>query len=328
MIALLLAKDLLRAWRNPLPWVIHLAVPLLITGLIGLAFGRSGESGGLGRIKLAIVDEDDSPLTGFLRGALNQREAGQHIEPFFLKREQALRELTEDRLSAVVILPKGLTEDYLSGQQPVKLELIKNPAQSFYPAIVEEFLATVVTALNAVSRNFQAEFPEWHTALERPGGPDFRTVSDLVSRAGDKIQAARAYLFPPLIGYVPEKRAEESARGPAWNLFAYLLPGMAAMFLLFLADNAVRDLYRELRFRTFERFRTLHSRLFIRCLESPPGRGDFAHQRGDSVCRRGADFSNPVGAPFEDRVSRPGLCCVRRRLDGPGRSLRRQRAHG
>jgi ABC-type multidrug transport system permease subunit len=144
----------------------------------------------------------------------------------------------------------------------VKIELIKNPAQSFYPAIVEEFLATVVTALNAVARNFQAEFPEWRAGLERPGGPDFRTVSDLVARAGERIQAARPYLFPPLIGYAKEKLADDSRGGPAWNLFAYLLPVMAAMFLLFLADNAVRDVYREMRFQTLERFRTLRHTLF------------------------------------------------------------------
>ncbi|MBI2949214.1 MAG: ABC transporter permease [Verrucomicrobia bacterium] len=262
MIGLLLAKDLRRAWRNPLPWVIHLAVPLLITGLIGLTFGRAGDRGGLGRIKLAIVDEDDSALTGFLRGALNQREAGQHIEPFFLKRDEALREISDNRLSAVVIIPRGFAQDYLTGEKRVTLELIKNPAQSFHPAIVEEFLATLTTALNALARNFQAEFPQWRAALERPGGPDFRTIGDLAIRAGDKLQAARPYLFPPLIGYERERRASESSHGPAWNIFAYLLPGMAAMFLLFLADNAVRDLYRELRFRTFERFRTLHHRLF------------------------------------------------------------------
>src|SRR2546426_1032735 len=36
---------------------------------------------------------------------------------------------------------------------------------------------------------------------------------------------------------------------------------MAAMFLLFLADHAIRDLYREVTARTLDRFRTLHDRL-------------------------------------------------------------------
>ncbi len=39
MLRILLAKDLRRAWRNPLPWLINLIVPLAMTALIGLVFG-------------------------------------------------------------------------------------------------------------------------------------------------------------------------------------------------------------------------------------------------------------------------------------------------
>ena len=45
MIGVLLAKDLRRAWRNPLPWVIFLALPLCVTALIGLAFGGKSDGG-------------------------------------------------------------------------------------------------------------------------------------------------------------------------------------------------------------------------------------------------------------------------------------------
>jgi ABC-type multidrug transport system permease subunit len=38
---------------------------------------------------------------------------------------------------------------------------------------------------------------------------------------------------------------------------------MAAMFLLFMADNAMRGLYREVRFHTLARFRTLHDGLGV-----------------------------------------------------------------
>jgi uncharacterized membrane protein YkvI len=41
-----------------------------------------------------------------------------------------------------------------------------------------------------------------------------------------------------------------------------VLVGMSAMFLLFLANNAMTDLYREMRFRTFERYQTLREQLF------------------------------------------------------------------
>jgi ABC-2 type transport system permease protein len=274
MLGTLLAKDLRRAWRNPIAFAIHLAVPLLITALIGLAFGGSGRSGGLGRIKLGVVDEDDSSVSKFLRGALNQGEGAKYLEPVFLSRADALQQITDNQLSAVVLLPKDFAADYLTGRQRVTLELIKNPAQSFYPAIVEELLRALATALNAVDRNLRPELREWQALFERTERPSPREVAGLVGRTGDRIEAAKDFVYPPLITYTKaeEKPPEESGPGqgtagkasknPVFNIFAFILPGMAALFFLFIADNAMRDLYREQRFRTIQRFRTLRHGLF------------------------------------------------------------------
>src|SRR5215468_10347188 len=113
MLRVLLAKDLRRAWRNPLPWLINLLLPLAMTGLIGLAFGGRAESGALGRIRFALVDEDKTILSDFLRGAANQREGGKYLEPVFLEREEALRQINADKLSAVLIIPEHFTSNYL-----------------------------------------------------------------------------------------------------------------------------------------------------------------------------------------------------------------------
>jgi ABC-type multidrug transport system permease subunit len=264
LIGILVAKDLRRAWRNPIPYVIHLAMPVLITALIGLAFGRSASEGGLGRIRLAIVDEDDSPLTRFLRGALNQADRGKSFDPVFTTREAAMRDIAENRLSAVAVIPRDFTRHYLTGDSGVTLELVKNPAQSFHPAIVEEMLQMLVTALNAVARNFQSDFPEWQAAFNRPGGPDFTKAGSLMIRSGEKLQAAQSILFPPLVGLEKEQRPDaKKIQNPGWNVFAFILPGMAAVFLLFLADVAVRDLYREGRFGTLERFHSLRQGLRV-----------------------------------------------------------------
>jgi ABC-2 type transport system permease protein len=264
MLRTLVTKDLRRAWRNPTPWLVFLAMPLLITALIGLSFGGGGGTGP-GRIQLAVVDEDNSLLTEFLRGALTQREAGQHLEARFLDRTEALRQVTDNRISAVLIIPAGFTLDYVTGERRVQLELIKNPAQSYHPAMVEEVLETLVTLLNALARNLQTEFPEWRQALNRTRGPDLQTIARLIERGGNRLEAARDYLFPPLIGYGRETRSDQpgSATGAGMNMFAFLLPGLAAVFLLFLADSAVRDLYREWRFRTFDRFRTVRQGLLV-----------------------------------------------------------------
>jgi len=117
----------------------------------------------------------------------------------------------------------------------------------------------LVTAMNALARNFQSEFPEWQSVFE--GRSAFHQVAGLIERAGEKLQAAKNYVNPPLVTYAKEVRAGEVKSGPAFNLFSYLLAGMSAMFLLFMAGNGMADLHRELRQRTFERYHTLHQQL-------------------------------------------------------------------
>jgi len=289
MLRVLLAKDLRRAWRNPLPWLINLIVPLAMTALIGLVFGGHSDGGALGRIRFAVVDEDKSVLSDFLRGAANQSKGGEHLEPVFMEREAALREINASKISAVLIIPTNFMRNYFLGRGQVSLELIKNPAESIHPAVLEEGLGAVVTAMNAISRNFQSEFPLWQPVLE--GSEDYHKVAYLIELAGDKLKTAKKYINPPLVSYEKEEPVGESKSvesksgatngvaskngvsksasaksggsnsGSTDGVFAYLLVGLSAMFLLFLASNAMSDLFRELRQRTFERYQTLRDSL-------------------------------------------------------------------
>ena len=289
MLRILLAKDLRRAWRKPLPWLINLIVPLAMTALIGMVFGGHSDNGALGRIRFAVVDEDKSLLSDFLRGSANQKQGGKYLEPVFMEREDALREINANKISAVLIIPTNFMHNYLTAREPVNLELIKNPAESIHPAVLEELLGAVVTAMNAISRNFQSEFPDWQAVLE--GKTDYHKVSQLIDRAGDKLKTAQKYINPPLVSYEKEDPADESksvesnsgttnnvsstggaskstsakaggSKSDSTNsVFAFLLVGMSAMFLLFIAGNAMSDLYRELRQRTFERYQTLRDSL-------------------------------------------------------------------
>lgn len=277
MLRVLLAKDLRRARRNPLPLLINLLIPLCITGLIGLVFGGKSDNGALGRIRFAVVDEDKTVLSDFLRGAANQRDGGKYLEPVFVERTEALRQINANEISAVLIIPTNFTRNYFTGRDQVSLELIKNPAQSVHPAVLEEMLGAAVTALNAISRNLQSEFPDWQKLLDGDG--DYKQVATLIERAGDKLKRAEQFINPPLVSYEKDASNNSSDHGsttnavasttksaakkssPGSNMFAYLLVGMAGMFLLFLANNAMTDLHRELRQRTLARYHTLHHQL-------------------------------------------------------------------
>lgn len=277
-VAVLLWKDLRRAWRNPVGWLVFLAMPLVITGLIGVVFGPKSTTNVLGRIHFALVDEDDSAVSRFLRGAINQGKGGEYLDPVVLTRAEALKRVADNKLSAMVVIPAGFTRDYLTSSNVVRLELVKNPAESISPAVLEELLGVVVTGLDVVKRHLGSDLPEWQEVFE--GKADYRRVSELIEREGDKFTAARQMLWPPRVIYtnVPsaaETRASGSSDAPvgkqnhqpakdsgrAFNIFGYLLPGLASMFLLFLADMACRDLYREREQRTLMRYSTLQPRM-------------------------------------------------------------------
>jgi ABC-type multidrug transport system permease subunit len=277
MLRVLLAKDLRRARRNPLPLIINILIPLVITALVGLAFGGKSDGGALGRIKFALVDEDKTILSDFLRGSANQREGGKYLEPLVMDRDEAMRQINDNQISAVLIIPTNFTRSYLTGKRGISIELLKNPAQSIHPAVMEELLGALVTALNAISRNLQSEFPDWQQVIEGKG--DYKEVAKLIERAGDKLKKAEKFINPPLVVYTKNPSAEESKADSATNsvpaetkkekkksspmsgIFAYLLVGMAGMFLLFLASNGMTDLHKEIRLRTMARYHTLHEKL-------------------------------------------------------------------
>jgi len=271
----LLIKDARRVRRNPWPILIFLGIPLCLTALIGAAFGPKSESSGLGQITLAVVDEDDSIVGSILRSALNQGEAHEHFAPRVMAREEAEALIQDNKISAIVIIPEKFTSRFLLGEAPPPLELVKNPAQSFHPAIVEELLGVVAEALSAVSSVFANELQVVRGLVEDDDRFDFRAMGTLMTQTGGRIEGVEDYLFPPLIGYGSSNGNHEDPAGPdsgagsgkgnsteeketpRTQVFVYILPGMAAMFLLLVGDGATRDLYKESRFGTLSRYRTL-----------------------------------------------------------------------
>ncbi len=182
-----------------------------MTALIGLVFGGNS-SGGLGKIRFAVVNENNSQLSKFLQHAVSSaasdNSSGIPLTQFLQIRAEAMREINANKISAVLIIPTNFLHDYLLGHGKVSLELIKNPAESIHPAVLEEGLGALVTAMNAAARNFQSEFPELQSVLEH--GADYQKISRLINHAGDKLKAAKTYIDPPLVSYTKETSEDET----------------------------------------------------------------------------------------------------------------------
>jgi ABC-2 type transport system permease protein len=112
------------------------------------------------------------------------------------------------------------------------------------------------------------EIEAWRPIVLQEGIPDFRAMGELMIGMEDKFKRAESFLFPPLVTYgkaveINEPDPSEKEGQVTFNLFRHILPGLAAMFLFYLADGAIRDIYREIRLGTLNRFRTLSGRLSL-----------------------------------------------------------------
>lgn len=270
MLLSLLSKDIRRLRANWTSFVVLLAMPLCITALVGTVFGPSSRNDEVPRIKLAVVNEDNGAIGDFLVSGLTGQQARDFLETKILDRNSAIESVNNNEVSAVLILPKQFTTQFLNGQPPSPIELIKNPAQSFMPAIAEELSCVLTEALNAVALNFSDELPAIAEVVDQKGLPDMARVAILVSRIGDKMSPAEQYLFPPVISYQSKTRSVDDGGEDAasngedaasdnggFNVFAFVMPGLIAMFLLFTAESAGRDLVVERRSKTLNRFRTV-----------------------------------------------------------------------
>ncbi len=263
MLGALIHKDLLRIRRNPWPYMINLALPLIITMVIGLTFGKSDSGKGMGKIQVAIVDEDENVLGGMLSGIFSQGEAEEYFSSVTMARSEALKRLQRNKLSAVYIIPDGFSKAYLKGESVPPLELVKNPAQRYHPAIVEEFLGIVVEGLNVVARNLKDELPEIFNAIEEDKMPDMLSLGTMMIQLGKKFEKAEDYLVPPLVTFEESTTVTKTEKkDDGFNLFALLLPMLSSVFLLYIADHSIRDIYKELNKKTLTRIKSVHSRLF------------------------------------------------------------------
>ena len=248
MLWIMLKKDLLRVLKKPGQYVLMLIMPMAITGLVGIAF--KGGDGGLPPIEIGYVDEDQAFLGGLFSSAFSQSPITVNLKP--MTYVDAMAQLNKNKLNAVIRIPKNFTEQFLAGQSTAPLVLVKNPADRYLAAIVEEMLLLFHEALNALSYNLSGELGDFKKALSGEKAPDPILMAALTAKVFEKVQHAEAYLFPPLLGFHSVSEGEKEAVDV--NIFATLLPGLAGLFMLFLADLGIRDLFKEQELKTLERY--------------------------------------------------------------------------
>lgn len=241
---LLVKKDFLKKWKNPILILGFTLIPLMFTFIFGIVFGASGETK-LPKIRLLVVDQDKSLISQFIGSAFTQGELGDMMELESLDKEEEARDrLDRGKASALLVVPANFGADVLEGR-PAELLLVKNPSEQFLPQIVEEVADTTGLLLSSLLSVFEDEI-----GIIRgfTGGGDLtdQAVSDISIRLRNRIEGMAKYILPPVINLKQETvDKQEEDRGRSISVQGYILPAITIMFLLFIVNIVFEDLIRE-----------------------------------------------------------------------------------
>jgi len=235
-------NDLRRRLRSPLAIVLMMLIPLVLTLIIGLVFGRSGDVG-LPDIRVLLADNDDGFLSNFLQQGLQQESLGEMITLVDVEEAEGLDLMERGKASAMIIVPEGFTQDLLD-DRPVVLRVIKNPAESFLPMIVEEAVEMNALVLGGGMKIFAGPVSLLEGMFDADSWPSGGELQVLLDGAHDRLLLVNGYLSDSLITYeTVQLRDDEEEEG--FNLYAYILPGSMMIGLLFISQIVLKDLVRE-----------------------------------------------------------------------------------
>lgn len=226
-----------RVFRERWGLISWMGIPIIIVFLMSLIAGSGG-----GQItgKILITDHDDSTLSQFLAGGFAQ---GPLAEIFTLKavsEEQGQTMMDAGEASAWITIEAGFGSAFLNSE-PTQLELVKNPAQSILPQMVETSLKLLVDAATYIQLLFDKELAALKPMLENQ---QFNDADLVVLTLGIKQQIDRleSTLFPPQLKLI-EKVVEEAQEQQDITFGMLMFPGAIFMALIFSANSLAVSLW-------------------------------------------------------------------------------------
>ncbi|MES1243381.1 MAG: ABC transporter permease [Acidobacteriota bacterium] len=246
-VVLLVRKDLQRRVRSPLSTLVILAFPLILSGIIALAFGARDTKPP--KVRLLLDDRDDGLAGTLISSAFSRPEAAPYFE-VEKAGPDALQRLEKDGFSAILRIPEGLTDALLDGRT-VTLELVRNPSQSILPEVAGQVTDVIADGLSSASYTLEGPLKGLTPLLQADQGPSDQQVAVVSVALNQWVGRSSRYLFPPAIKLtsVQLEKAEDGPKmagaSPTTSIFLFVLPGVAVFALFTLGDQVMRDLLTE-----------------------------------------------------------------------------------
>jgi ABC-2 type transport system permease protein len=252
LILQLAAKDIRRRVRSPLGILVLLAFPLLFAGMLALVFGGGDDASP--KVRLLLEDRDGGVVSRALGSAFTSQQLGELFEVRTVKSGEGESMMEQGEASALLILPEGMTRDVLAGT-PVRLRLVRNPAEGILPEIAEQVIAVLVDVLDGGARTLRGPLDQLRPYLEDAEAAPSDEAISVISIAFKRVaEGAGEFVFPPAIT-LEGAFAETESEGPTRTrtLFVFILPGVAVYALFLVGDAAMRDILTEAQEGTLRR---------------------------------------------------------------------------
>jgi len=230
-------KDLQRRRRDPIALIGWIGIPLIMTLMLQLVFGRGGAAP---QGRLLVADEDNSLASRLLTGAFNQGQLAEMILVEKSDRQAGAARIRRGDGSALLIIPNGFGSALLR-DEPARLTLLTNPAQTILPGIIEETLSILTEAGFYIQQVAGDELRAMAKGPPQGAGtfPD-AVVAVFSARINRQVERLRAYLDPRLIEL--KTTAVESA---GFQFGEAYFPGMLVLALMFIAQGFSADIWKE-----------------------------------------------------------------------------------
>ncbi len=262
-------KDLKHSFRSLFAVAMMLVVPLLITGLLYLAFGGSPGTASSAQLPLTqvVVANLDQPPQGAgvaagqeLLAVLDSKDLAAYIQVTTVSTEAEARQAVDTQKAGVaIIIPPNLTSAILSQGGHATLTLYQDPTLTVGPIIVRsvvtQFMDGFTGALTGVSVVSQ-QFGQRGLPVDASLIQDFITQYTNWVKTGSQASQPLALKLEPVAANVGAQ-ANNAIAGP-------VMIGMMIFFIFFTGAEEAQSIVREDEHKTLARlFTTATSRTVI-----------------------------------------------------------------
>jgi len=231
-------KDIARWRQDRNSFLIWLAIPLMIGGLLTLLISGGGNGGPSGT--LLIDDQDNTLISGFVTGAFTQEQMGDLFIVQQVTAEQGDELMEAGEASGFLTIPKGFQDAFLN-DTPLTLPLKTNPSQVILPGMIEDVTEVLLDAGFYLQAMFGEEIKriQGSDSIESPSN---LFVSEIAVDINEKVQVLVTSLSPLAFDL---EIIEPPPAEPRPDLGLLFLPGIVLMALLFTSQGLSADYWAE-----------------------------------------------------------------------------------